>query len=208
MTIFTSLLHLGLDFITVTNSQKVSPCSEPVTEILFFDSNVRDFQHLLSGIRPGIYPLLLKGETDGIFQLTDHLSQFKNLEAIHLVCYGNPGEIYLGNTRLNLSNLSVYLPSFQQWSNALNPQADLLIYSCEVAEGWQGRAFVKALSQITQTSVAATTEKLGQGDWDFPFKTGEIKTELAFQPQVLSTYHRHLAFSVTANHNSQDFLNT
>lgn len=208
MTVFTSLLHFGLDFITTRNSLNFSPSSEAVTEILFIDSSVTNYQDLLSGIKPGIYPVLLKDEMDGILQITEHLSEFKKLEAIHLVCHGSPGELYLGNSSLNLSNLSNYIQSLQQWSKALNPQADLLIYACEVAEGWQGKAFVKALSQITQTQIAATTEKLGQGYWDFTLKTGIIKAELAFKPQILTTYNHQLAFAVTVNNNSQDLLNT
>ncbi|MBE9146905.1 DUF4347 domain-containing protein, partial [Planktothrix mougeotii LEGE 06226] len=208
MTVFTSLLHFGLDFITTRNSLNFSPSSEAVTEILFIDSSVTNYQDLLSGIKPGIYPVLLKDERDGILQISEHLRSFKNLEAVHLVCHGSPGELYLGNSSLNLSNLSNYIQSLQQWSKALNPQADLLIYACEVAEGWQGKAFVKALSQITQTQIAATTEKLGQGYWDFTLKTGIIKAELAFKPQILTTYNHQLAFAVTVNNNSQDLLNT
>ncbi len=95
----------------------------------------------------------------------------------------------MGNIQLNSDTLPQYYPYLQQWHKYLTPDADILLYGCNVASV-NGAAFVKQLSELTQANLAASTNLTGSadqgGNWDLGFRIGKIKSPLAF---TLTTLH-------------------
>ncbi len=74
-------------------------------ELVFIDSNVTDYQSLIAGVKPTAEVILLKGDRDGIAQITDALKGRSGITSIQILSHGKPGEIQLGNSALTQSNL-------------------------------------------------------------------------------------------------------
>ncbi|MBD1938670.1 cadherin-like domain-containing protein [Microcoleus sp. FACHB-68] len=159
-----------------------------VREIIFVDAAVEDYQSLVAGIQPGAEVVILDANRNGTDQISEVLAHRADISALHIVSHGEPGSLRLGNSTLNLAGIA----ETQQWANALNPDADILIYGCDVASGTQGEAFVEKLGELTGADVAASTDKTGSaiegGDWLLEYGAGSIETDLAFNEPARSAY--------------------
>jgi hypothetical protein len=160
------------------------------TQIAFIDANVPDIQTLINGILPNIEVFVLHPHEDGVKQITQRLATYQNIQAIHLISHGSPGQLYLGNGVLSHENLHQYADSLQQWRNALRADAEILLYGCKVAgdphppvilsktknpnvilfaQRRQRRNatknlpsnFIHRLSQLTGAKIAASTTNIG-----------------------------------------------
>src|SRR4028118_528952 len=104
-----------------------------VSSLVFIDSNVEDYQSLISGVSPNAEVIILNERLDGIEQITERLATKQNIEAIHIISHGCPGAVQLGANTLNSSNIESFGPQLQQWRKALIPGPDILLYGCNVA---------------------------------------------------------------------------
>ena len=151
------------------------------TGILFVDLSVSDYEILLKEVVAGIETVVLDPDRDGVAQITQVLSQRGGVESVHIFSQGSPGTLYLGNSELSLSTLELYADQLQNWF----PNG-LLLYGCNVAAGDAGAELIAKLHQLTRAEIAATSKRTGSaalgGDWQLEFRTGEMDTELAFQP--------------------------
>ncbi|BAY08331.1 DUF4347 domain-containing protein [Calothrix sp. NIES-2098] len=166
-----------------------------IKDIVFIDKSVIDYQSLIVGIKPGYEVVILDSIKDGVVQITESLTAGK-FQSVHIVCHGSEGSLQIGATQLNRDNLNFYAKQLQQWANVLTNDAEILLYSCDVASK-EGTKFVQQISRLTGANVAASTNKIGSaalgGNWDLDFSTGEIKASLAFQPEVMQAYNSVLA---------------
>jgi hypothetical protein len=101
--------------------------------IAFIDRQVADYQSLMTGVTPGTEVVILDEKRDAIDQITEVLALRTNIDSIHIVSHGSPGSLQLGKGRFSQDNLETYSDKLQQWRSALNPDADILIYGCNVA---------------------------------------------------------------------------
>ncbi|MEO1134451.1 MAG: DUF4347 domain-containing protein, partial [Cyanobacteria bacterium J06639_1] len=156
----------------------------PQREVVFIDDSVDNYQDLLDRVSTQADVVILDRSQDGIAQIGQVLSQYENLDAVHVVSHGDAGSLQLGSTTLDSSNLSHYTDELQQWSNAFSEDADLLFYGCHVGGSPDGLLFVDRLADLTGADVAASDNLTGSadagGDWDFEVVTGAIETDLAF----------------------------
>jgi hypothetical protein len=104
-----------------------------VSHLVFIDSNVENYQSLISGVSPNAEVIILDETLGGIEQITERLAIEQNIEAIHIISHGSPGAVQLGANTLNNSNIECFAPGLQQWRKALIPGADILLYGCNVA---------------------------------------------------------------------------
>ncbi|WP_445245971.1 DUF4347 domain-containing protein [Microcoleus sp. OTE_8_concoct_300] len=172
----------------MTNDQSLAPSAEPRKEIFILD-------------RAG----------DGVEQITELLASYTDLDAVHIVSHGGPGNLQLGSIQLNSDNLDEYGDRLQQWKKALAPNADILLYGCnvaaEIAPPIAGRSFLQRLNQLTGADIAASKNLTGSaalgGDWDLEVTIGSIETALAFTLDAIASYDRVLAsFTVTSTNDS------
>src|SRR4028118_588967 len=111
-----------------------------VSTLVFIDSNVEDYQSLISGVSPNAEVIIIDEMLGGIEQITERLATKQNIEAIHIISHGSPGSVQLGANTLNSSNIENFAPGLKQWRKALIPGADILLYGCNVAafnQPWQ-----------------------------------------------------------------------
>jgi hypothetical protein len=166
-------------------------------EIAFVDANVTDYQELVAGFRPEIEIHILNPLQDGVVQIEQHLATYNgSISGLHLISHGASGELQLGKTGLNLDDLSHYSRHLQSWSEALTPDADILLYGCNVAAGATGTEFVQRFAQLTKADIAASNDLTGStrlaGNWQLEVSTGEITVLSAVTPEATQSYQNVL----------------
>jgi len=154
--------------------------------LVVIDAGVDDRDFLVKGVLHDADVMLLDWHRDGIAQIGEML-RTSDFTALQIVAHGCEGELQLGNTSLNLSNLLNYATALRSW------QVDeISLYACEVASGATGRDFVKQLAVVTGARVAAATTKVGNrakgGTWNLAVQTGAIAKSLMIENDVLTNY--------------------
>ncbi len=166
------------------------------THLTFIDTSVENYQQLADNIIAGDV-IFLDAARDGIAQITETLTQYDDITGLNLVSHGDAGLLQLGNALVNSTSLTQYEQAIQSWEQALTPDADIMLYGCNVAAGSEGNHFVKQLSQLTGADVAASTDLTGSatlgGDWDLEFSTGAIEADSIFNTTVAAAYSNVLA---------------
>jgi hypothetical protein len=157
---------------------------QSVQQLAFIDSAVEDYPLLVEDLlTTGTLVFVLDPTRDGITQITDTLNAYIDISGLHIISHGSAGHLQLGNSVVNSQDLSLRqqdLKTWEIWQNTLTPDADILLYGCDVANGEQGTQFVTALAQLTGADIAASTDSTGNadlsGNWVLEYETGEIQS--------------------------------
>ncbi len=87
-------------------------------------------------------------DSNGIEQINDVLSDYDDVDALHIISHGDDGAVKLGNTWLNTTSLEQYSDSLTAWGSSLQQDADILIYGCNLAESEQGEWFINRAGEF------------------------------------------------------------
>lgn len=193
--------------LTQTNSteqkfwQLDAQLSQNPTEIAIIDTAITDLEHILGGIKLGTATYSLDNQTDAVEQIAKILAQHTNIQTLHIISHGSPGNLYLGTTALNSSNIKNYSPQLQQWRNALTPNASIILYGCNLAAGDAGNQFLTQLHQLTRAKICANTQPTGNsklgGNWEIQqlIPPSPTPPKLALTETALKTYRGILSFA-------------
>lgn len=179
--------------------------------LVFIDPTVDEYFSLIQGITPHAQAIVLDPDRDGVEQITQSLAQHPSLRSVQIVAHGSEGSLKLGSSRLNIETLDRHQAHLRQWATFFRQGTELLLYSCSVAAGAAGQAFVQQISQLTGAAVAAATHPVGcatlGANWNLGFTTGAIKTALAVRQEVLEAYPATLAtFNVSTAADLKNFI--
>ncbi len=177
-------------------------------EVVFVDEAVEDAESLLAGLRDQSvdgtqwWVVRLSSEEDGISQITQALGELSGVDAVHLVSHGDRQGLQLGNMRLDAETISAYAGEIASWGGAMDTDADLLLYGCDLAGSDDGRALIDSIAILCDCDVAASDDVTGHqtrgGDWDLEYAFGAIETSVAFDVQSQQNWSGALAtFTVT-----------
>ncbi|MBD2517283.1 DUF4347 domain-containing protein, partial [Nostoc sp. FACHB-973] len=159
--------------------------------LVVFDCRVSDLEVLYHGLVPGAIAYTLNTQDDALSVITQLLTE-TGARQLAIVAHGEPGVVHIGASSLNREQVQVRSALLQEWG-----VEEILLYSCEVAKGEDGQAFVQQLSEMTGAAVAASATKTGSaafdGNWQLQMKSGEITDSLAFQPEAMTAYAAVLA---------------
>ncbi len=149
------------------------------TELIFIDSGVEDVQGLIAGLNPAAEIIFLNANSDGLEQIAEVVSDRKDIDAIHILSHGEPGEITLGNAVLDAGSIDgAHADELATIQTALSDDADILIYGCNFGSNYD---VLTQLAAATGADVAASTDDTGAaargGDWDLESSTGTIEAE-------------------------------
>jgi hypothetical protein len=164
--------------------------------LAFIDAGIYDPQTIAVGLQSDV-KVLLDSSKDGIAQITEALSQYRDLDTVTIISHGNVGELFLGNTLLNQASLNSYAEEIQQWQQSLSADADILLGGCNVAAGNVGQTFIQDLSRLTGADIIASSNPTGTasqgGDWVLEYTTGSIESASPFKDSLVSGYAGILA---------------
>jgi len=165
-----------------------------VSDVVFIDSSVPDIQDLLNGLKPGEKAFVIDAGSDGLDQIagilkSEHLG---NLSGIQIVAHGSAGELELGSSTLNDSDLSDHASALATIGNALASGGDLSLYACDTAQGASGQQFIADLSHLTGVNVAAATHDIGQTpdgeNWTLDATIGGAAPAAPFTAQAMADF--------------------
>ena len=161
-------------------------------ELVFIGSTVTDAPTLIDNIS-GASEVIVLNDDDEIVQISEHLKDYQQLDAVHIVSHGESGQLSFANAILNSDTLPEYEKTIQEWSLALDEEADLLLYGCDVASDDLGNSFIKELSLITKADISASVDDTGiSGDWELETSIGEIEATSVFSEEVKDAYQHNL----------------
>ncbi|MEG4048624.1 MULTISPECIES: DUF4347 domain-containing protein, partial [unclassified Microcoleus] len=171
--------------------------------LVFIDSGVKDYESITAGVLPGQQVVILDSTKNGIEQISSEIEKYAStngaIDSVHIISHGSSGSLQLGKTALGSDNIEQYKSQLEKWQTSLAPQADIMLYGCDVAGG-TGANFVARFSQLTGADVAASTNTTGRGgDWNLEFARGQIDSPLALNADAMASYRGNLATLVVAN---------
>ena len=170
-----------------------------ISNLVFIDFNVKGLKDLLPNNRADTEVIILDANTNGIEQISETLVTHSDIDSIHIISHGQQGQIHLGDAELSLDTWDENKDLLQDWSKALTPDADLILYGCNVSGNNNGLDLVDALAEITTADVAASNDLTGNaafgGDWDWETTTGAIESELPFVLEAVEDYQHLLSAS-------------
>ncbi|MEM7165399.1 MAG: DUF4347 domain-containing protein, partial [Planctomycetota bacterium] len=156
-------------------------------EVAFVDTSIQGFEQLAADIEASdsgasVEIILLDSRLDGLQQITDALVQRSQLDAVHIFSHGSGEGLQLGSRWLSHDTISDAREQLSHWQTALQADADILLYGCDLASTETGRALVETVAALTQTDVAASanlTGSSGPSDWQLEHAIGAIETGTA-----------------------------
>ncbi len=176
--------------------------SDEVTDIVFIDRSVDDFQTLVDDITARTNSENIRIEFidvagDGVAQISKVLNGGRLYETVHLVTHGSDGQLQLGNRFLNADSVGEHAADLSSWNAGLTANADILIYGCEVAATESGEDFVDVLSDLTGADIAASDDLTGHrnagGDWELEYTAGIVDAEAVFSVRSMDQWNHTLA---------------
>jgi VCBS repeat-containing protein len=168
----------------VTGPVESSQIQTDRREIVFVDTGVDHWETLVGDIeaaagKNNLDVVLIDASRDGIDQISAALASRNGLDAIHIISHGSDGMLQLGTARVDAATLATRATQVQAWQQALNNNADLLLYGCDVAATADGQAFVATLGRLMGADVAASDDLTGTtalgGNWTLEYHSGAIE---------------------------------
>lgn len=174
--------------------------SSQAVDVVIVDAGVTNPHALLKNIPSQAAVHYLSPTGDGLEQISDILSNYRNLKSIHLLAHGSSAQLKLGSSWVNSATLNHRAKQIQQWQAALSPTADIFLYGCNVASTAEGKAFVSDLATLTGTDIAASDNLTGDatqgGDWTLEYQLGDLEPHRISQQLALSNYDQVLQVTV------------
>jgi len=157
-----------------------------IRELVFVDAAVGNPAPWQARLRDGVELVALGAGADPWEQMSAAVSRYRELQAVHLLTHGTPGQLLLsGATGLDNALASAKAEAaLSSWAGHLAPQADILVYGCSSGAGEQGRLLVEHVARLTQADVAASTDATGAdargGNWLLETRSGTIEAAAPF----------------------------
>ncbi|BDM78598.1 DUF4347 domain-containing protein [Acaryochloris marina] len=174
--------------------------SARATDVVIIDAGVTNSHALLKNIPSQAAVHYLSPTGDGLEQIGDILSNYRNLKSVHLLAHGSSAQLQLGNSWVNPATLNHRAKQVQSWQAALSPTADIFLYGCHVASTVEGKAFVSDLATLTGADIAASDNLTGDatqgGDWTLEYQLGDLEPHRISQQLALSNYDQVLQVTV------------
>ncbi|TMA25585.1 MAG: DUF4347 domain-containing protein [Deltaproteobacteria bacterium] len=163
--------------------------SESPAEIVFLDNRVPDADLLIADLRQqaeagrNLELVEIGADVDGLSLISSTLASRKDIGAVHVISHGSDGLLLLGAREVDADVLASRAGEVSGWAASLTPDADILLYGCDVGASDQGRALVGGLARLTGADVAASDDVTGHallgGDWELEVQVGRVEAPVA-----------------------------
>ena len=190
------------DLLLLESESAVAGVHNVRNELVFVDAATPDYATLVdqllssAGDDRNLTVIVIESGRDGIEQISQALIGYSNLDAVHIISHGSDGSVQLGNATLDTASLARYGSYIGGWGDALDQDADVLIYGCNLAAGEDGRALIGELAGLTGADIAASDDVTGHrslgGDWALEYEHGDIETVAAATATVADNWRGKL----------------
>lgn len=145
--------------------------------LVIIDARVADHESLVEELPAGMTVRVVGADESGIDVIGNELAR-RPFDAVHILSHGTPGALTLGSDTLSGDTLAGQGTALQGWAQHLGPDADILLYGCDIAQGEAGQLFITGLAHLTGADIAASSNATGSsdrgGDWVLEETTGPI----------------------------------
>ncbi|MFV0441996.1 MAG: SdrD B-like domain-containing protein [Planctomycetaceae bacterium] len=177
-----------------TSAAKEDFVAAATRELVIVDTSLVGHEQLVADILSDENPLRrldvreIDGTQDGIAQISQILSEYSDLNAVHVVSHGSDTSVQLGNVWLSNENVGSYAGEIAIWGRALESGGDLLFYGCDIAATADGRQLLQSIGTLTGADIAASIDPTGfeprGGDWNLEYVLGAMQTSVAFSDAI------------------------
>ena len=180
--------------------QQAGIVEEQRQEIVFIDESVADYQSFVDDIQSNsdasttFEVVLLENNSDGVERISETLSAYNDVDALHIISHGDDGAVKLGSTWLNSDNLEQHSGSLMSWGSALDQNADILIHGSNLVANETGQTLINSLSTLTGADVAASADVTASSDFTSNADPGMGSNLTSITTQELSTTRHEIAF--------------
>jgi hypothetical protein len=148
-----------------------APEVDPTRQLVVVDASVPFADELIAGIPPEWTVLRLTADRNGLEQIAAALAGRSGMQVIHIFSHGGDGRLTLGSATVSEADISANAAALAAIGAALSSDGDILLYGCDVAEGFVGQSFVDALARATGADVAASVAATWGSDSDHRVST-------------------------------------
>lgn len=155
-------------------------------ELVFVDAAVANPAQWQARLRDGVELVVLDASEDPWAQMGAAVSRHSELQAVHLLAHGAPGQLLLTAAHGLADALASPAAdaALASWAAHLAADADILVYGCSSGAGDGGRQLVERIARLTQADVAASADATGSaamgGNWVLEYRSGPVEAAPAF----------------------------
>ena len=148
-------------------------------DVVIIDKSLENYQELVASSEGKSKIILVENTDAGFSDLEREIGSLHGVERLHILTHGTSGNFVLGRQQLNENNLEKFTGFWKSISRSLaSEKSELLIYSCQLANGSAGKSFVNRLHNMLGISVAGSEDNTGSdqkgGNWDLEYTAGQI----------------------------------
>jgi hypothetical protein len=136
-------------------------CHPARREIVFIDRGVAHGRVLFDGVPPAVGVAWIEPGRPALAQIAGRLADGPPVGGLHIVGHGEPAALLLAGERIDGRTLVARPSALAGIARALAADARVMLYSCSVAAGSLGRAFVAVLETGLGAVVAASDGPVG-----------------------------------------------
>ena len=174
----------------ISSDEVVIKQGSKIKQLVIIDTSVTNIHAFTQNLSPNVEVAFIDAAKDGKTQLENILTQYHNLDAIHLVSHAEAGRLKLGNNFLASDGLDTKL--YSVINQAVKKGGDILLFGCDLGATKEGEAFINLIKDNTHVDIAASTDKTGNieqgGDWDLELVKGNIDIERPFNDLALKDF--------------------
>ncbi|MBB5534796.1 DUF4082 domain-containing protein [Rhizobium giardinii] len=157
-------------------------------EIAFIDPAVTDFETLVAGLRPDVEPVVLSRDEPALAQMARMLEGRANLDAIHVIAHGRPGELSFAAGAVSYETIKDDAAELPAFGAALGTEKALLVWACETGAEERGAAFVDTLAARAGVRILAASGIVGSercgGTWSLDRGVGAGRPPLSAEGMI------------------------
>ncbi|MFO7746982.1 MAG: DUF4347 domain-containing protein, partial [Orrella sp.] len=133
---------------------------------------------------------ILRADGNIVDEISEILATYQSVDELHVVSHGQPGALVFGTEVLDAEALNNQSKQVSGWGSQLAPDADILLYGCDVASEPSGIVFLKTLQGLTGADIAASDDSTGAqslgGDAELEVEYGDIESSTALTSELLN----------------------
>ncbi|WP_151193823.1 DUF4347 domain-containing protein [Cysteiniphilum sp. JM-1] len=129
-------------------------------EVVIIDARVQDPHVLINSISRDAAIEVILNNQDGVDRIAEILEKYKDLEALHIVSYGDQSQLNLGNAILNHESILDYSSQLHKWGLSLSDESNILFYGNNLGEDESGKAFVDQMKELTDKNILTNFDRV------------------------------------------------
>jgi len=168
--------------------------NDQVKEIVFVVAGDKVVNDLIVQLRnelasnASVELVVINNDQNILQAFADQAEFYGELDAVHIISHAADGELRFGQQTINEASLHTEKAHLERLGAALNIDADILLYGCNLSSTDVGHEFARTLSSLTSADVASSNNITGHkgagGDWDLEVVEGEVETQVVASQSI------------------------